>query len=77
MESIVDLIHGNKTIEPSPGHAHGVYESDVSQYIIGWIIGVEWNPEVVLSTNEKHSSDIGDYLERFLRRKMLSHSNIG
>lgn len=69
MESIVDLIHGNKAIEPSPGHAHGVYESDVSQYIIGWIIGVEWNPEVVLSTNEKHSNDVGDYAGTFFETK--------
>lgn len=68
LKTIVDLIHGNKVIKPSPGHAHGVYESDVSEYVIGWIIGVEWNPEMVLSTNEKHK-EIGDYSGEFFETK--------
>ena len=50
----VDIIHGNVTIKKSAGHAGGRYTSDVSPYVIGWILGIEWDPEVVVSTNEAH-----------------------
>lgn len=68
MKKIVDLIHGEKVIEPSPGHAQGTYESDVSEYVLGWIIGVEWSPEMVLSTNEKHNG-MGEYSGEFFETK--------
>ena len=34
---LVDIFHGNKTLESRPGFANGVYTTDVSQYIIRWI----------------------------------------
>ncbi|WP_053362434.1 hypothetical protein [Bacillus sp. FJAT-27251] len=51
----IDLIHGNADIESRPGHASGRYEHDVSPYVLGWILGVEWNPEAVVGTNKKNS----------------------
>ncbi|MBM7580452.1 hypothetical protein JOD21_003137 [Jeotgalibacillus terrae] len=47
ISQIADVIHGNAEIEPEPGHASGTYESDVSPYIIGWMIGIEWYPLMV------------------------------
>jgi hypothetical protein len=60
MKRIVDVIHGNALIERRPGHAYGFYQADVSSYVIGWILGIEWYPFMVKETNEKHVS-IGDY----------------
>ncbi|WP_368505009.1 hypothetical protein AB3N04_05005 [Alkalihalophilus sp. As8PL] len=60
MKTIVDVIHGNREVEAEPGHAHGKYEADVSPYVIGWILGIEWYPLMVENTNQLHS-DIGDY----------------
>ncbi|MGI6349022.1 MAG: hypothetical protein ACOXZ0_03810 [Eubacteriales bacterium] len=60
MEIITDVIHGNKTVEARPGHASGIYMADVSQYVIAWILGIEWDPYVVENTNHLHAS-IGDY----------------
>lgn len=60
MKTIVDVIHGNKKVEPKVGHASGLYDADVSKYVIGWIIGIEWYPYMVQGTNEKHA-DIGQY----------------
>ncbi|MER2071967.1 MAG: hypothetical protein ABS898_08630 [Psychrobacillus sp.] len=60
MKTIVDVIHGNKIVKERPGHASGVYNADVSEYIAGWVLGIEWYPYMVLNTNEKHSS-IGEY----------------
>ncbi|GHH98054.1 hypothetical protein [Neobacillus kokaensis] len=50
----VDLIHGNANIEARPGHASGNYDNDLSPYLLGWIIGVEWDPNGVMGTNEKN-----------------------
>ncbi|WP_274309554.1 hypothetical protein [Solibacillus daqui] len=49
---IVDIIHGNATIEPRPGHASGTYKADVSPYILGWMIGIEWYPKAVENVNK-------------------------
>jgi hypothetical protein len=48
----VDLIHANAEIEERSGHASGHYDYDVSPYLLGWVLGVEWDPEAVVGTNE-------------------------
>lgn len=52
--TIVDIIHGNKKLTSEPGHAGGTYTKDVSNYLLGWIEGIEWDPEYVNSTNAKN-----------------------
>ncbi|CAM3783170.1 hypothetical protein [Mesobacillus thioparans] len=51
LKQMVDIVHGNADIPSSPGHASGKYEFDISPYILGYIIGIEWDPGAVLSTN--------------------------
>ncbi|MER2191898.1 MAG: hypothetical protein ABS951_13135 [Solibacillus sp.] len=55
IQHIVDIIHGNAVIEPRPGHASGTYTADVSPYIIGWMLGIEWYALAVENVNEKYS----------------------
>lgn len=50
-EDIVDVLHGNCTIEKKPGHAGGEYGYDVSPYTIGWILGIESDAELVSNSN--------------------------
>jgi len=50
----IDIIHGNNYLPVNKGHADGTYTSDVSKYVIGWILGIEWEPSFVLSTNENN-----------------------
>lgn len=64
MKRIVDVVHGNAVVKPQAGHASGVYSADVSNYVIGWIIGIEWDPYVVENTNHEHQS-LGDYDGQF------------
>lgn len=52
MRDIVDLLHGNCTIEEQPGKAYGTYRYDVSSYVIGWILGIESDAAFVSTTNE-------------------------
>jgi len=53
-KDLVDIFHGNKTLLARPGFARGTYIKDVSKYIIGWIMGVEWDPSFVINTNQLH-----------------------
>lgn len=54
IQRTVDVVHGNADLPARPGHASGKYRANVSKYVIGWILGIEWNPEMVMSTNDKH-----------------------
>lgn len=51
---IIDVLHGNAEIETKRGRGHGKYRADVSPYVIGYILGIEWDPYFVASTNELH-----------------------
>ncbi|MFI8687914.1 hypothetical protein [Rossellomorea sp. NPDC077527] len=66
IKKTIDLVHGNAEIPERKGHASGSYTYDISPYVLGWIFGVEWDPEVVLATNDKHQGlqDFkGEYIE--------------
>ncbi len=56
----VDVIHGKAQIPQKLGHASGKYHSNISKYVIGWILGIEWDPNMMKSTNDKHKGHI-DY----------------
>ena len=56
-KDLVDIFHGNKILNQRTGFASGTYTKDVSPYIIAWILGIEWSPEFVTSTNQKNSAD--------------------
>ncbi|MBM7555636.1 hypothetical protein [Halanaerobacter jeridensis] len=64
IKDVIDVVHGQSIIEPRPGHASGVYKHDVSQYVLGYILGIEWNPDLVHNTNQENVSDFnGDYFK--------------
>lgn len=52
--TIVDVVHGNATLKQTAGNASGDYKADVSQYLMGWILGIEWQPDFVINTDESH-----------------------
>ncbi|WP_226617948.1 hypothetical protein [Cytobacillus firmus] len=54
LEKMIDIIHGNAVIEERPGHASGEYTFDISPYVLGFMVGIEWDPEAVKGTNDKH-----------------------
>lgn len=55
LKQMIDIVHGNADIPAKPGHSSGVYEYDISPYVLGFIIGTEWDPGTVLNTNVKNS----------------------
>lgn len=67
----VDVIHGSAVIPDSPGEASGTYHTDVSRWLAGWIIGIEWDPNLVNNTNEQHP-DMRDYDGKYLYTQSAS-----
>lgn len=51
--TLVDVLHGNKKILPGryASAGSGTYTHDISQWVIGYILGVEWEGQTVEFTN--------------------------
>ena len=64
IKDVIDVINGNAVLEKSPGKAHGVYISDVSEFTIGIILGREWEPQGVTFTN--HNMNISSFQGDFI-----------
>lgn len=65
IKTLIDIMHGNAEIQPQRGHASGVYTKDVSPYVVGWILGLEWDPNFVESTNKSHE-DLNNFDGKYL-----------
>jgi protein associated with RNAse G/E len=48
----IDAIHGAANIPERKGRAYGLYTADVSDYVIGYLVGRELEPEEVKNTNK-------------------------
>ncbi|HET9252874.1 MAG TPA: hypothetical protein VFP58_12245 [Candidatus Eisenbacteria bacterium] len=62
----IDAVHGNVVAPQRPGHASGRYESDVSPWLAGWILGREWEPYAVRETERRRPDSTryrGEYFE--------------
>lgn len=67
----VAAVHGNLTRPERRGHASGTYTSDISPWMIGWSIGVEWDPELVDQTNRKNKA-MAPYVGKYITTKDAS-----
>lgn len=55
IEDVIDVIHGNSILPERTGHASGNYSYDISEYMLGYILGVEWYPRMVEETKARHA----------------------
>ncbi len=53
--TMVDVIHGNKRISLGRGTGSGFYRRDISRWVLGYILGVEWEDVTVTYTDHKYS----------------------
>jgi hypothetical protein len=56
----VAAVHGELVRPVKIGHASGRFTSDISQWVLSYSIGVEWDPGVVENTNKTNSSTMVD-----------------
>ena len=64
-KTVVDILHGKKKLSLGYGLGSGSYNKDVSQWVIGYILGVEWEDVTVTYTNHKYperNTYIGKYM---------------
>ncbi len=53
---LVDIFHGQAKLPEKLGYASGEYKSDISEYVIGWVLGIEWDPMFVIGTIKNNRS---------------------
>lgn len=68
MRDVVDLLHGRANLPERPGHADGVYRSDISPWVLAIILGREWEPFNVVAFNDRHPG-LSDWAGRFVRSR--------
>ncbi len=64
-KNLVDIIHGKKKLSLGRGLGSGYYNKDISPWVIGYILGVEWEDVTVAYTNHKlreKNSYKGEYM---------------
>lgn len=52
----VDVINGSAVLKPQVGHASGIYTTDISTYVLGYLLGREWEPHAVYVTNQENQN---------------------
>ena len=63
--TVVDILHGQKKLSLGYGTGSGSYTKDVSPWLIGYILGVEWEDVTVAYTDHKYpdrNSYAGEYM---------------
>lgn len=64
-KALIDILHGNKRMYFGSGHSSGSYTKDVTPWVLGYILGVEWEVETVAFTDDmqrEKNSYAGAYL---------------
>lgn len=61
----VDIVHGNSDYTDYGEIKNAVYSYDISSYLVGYILGLEWDPGFVVRTNAdvSRSGYYGEYLK--------------
>lgn len=54
LRDAVAAVTGTLIRSPRPGFASGRWTANVSRWIAGWIIGVEWDPNAIAATNRRN-----------------------
>lgn len=63
--SAVDIIHGRKNIILNRANGQGFYRKDISEWVLGFVVGDSWHSDTVAYTNEHAKSSAifqGNYL---------------
>jgi len=59
IERAIDAVHGDLVTPPRPGHASGIYDTDVSGSLLALVIGREWEPFAVKAFDARRTDPSG------------------
>lgn len=73
-KTAVDVIHGRKKIQIGrrASSASGSFKKDVSDWVIGYILGIDWEPSTVAYTNEKYKNSGLSYNGEYMYAKDMA-----
>jgi hypothetical protein len=57
-------VHGALTRPPRRGRASGTWTADVSAWVAGWVVGVEWDPRATLAS-DRHNAGAPEHRGRY------------
>jgi hypothetical protein len=67
----VAAVHGDAVIDKVPGHASGVYTSDISPWLMGWAFGIEWDPTATYHS-DRLNRGMAPYRGRYIRATLTA-----
>lgn len=67
----VDIVHGNSDYSSCGSIEKAVYGRDISKYVMGYILGLEWQPDFVTNTN-KNNAERRAYTGNYLKTENAS-----
>jgi hypothetical protein len=59
LHDAVKAVHGQLRRSPRHGRASGHWTTDVGQWVMGWVIGVEWDPNATKASDDRNRSRPG------------------
>lgn len=71
IQDAIHMIHGDGVVHKKTGKAYGEYKRDISSYVIGWILGIEFDAETVSVTNEQNQG-VGQYEGTYVKTENAS-----
>ncbi|MDF2568070.1 MAG: hypothetical protein K0R90_1526 [Oscillospiraceae bacterium] len=55
-KEVSDIVNGKSDYTSYGSIKKAVYDKDISQYVVGYILGLEWTPDFVVNTNKNNPS---------------------
>lgn len=64
--TMIDVIHGRRTVNLGKDAGTGVFRKDISPWVIGYILGVEWE-DVTVEYTDRVKDDKGSYAGKYMK----------
>ena len=71
IRDVVGAVHGDVVIDSVPGHASGIYKSDISPWLMGWSFGIEWDPTATFASDRRNDG-MPPYRGRFVHATLTA-----
>lgn len=66
-KTVIDIIHGRKYLPANDSYSNGLYTKNISKWVLGYIIGTEWDSTTVAYTNNQ--VEVETYHGKYLSAK--------